>query len=264
MKNAQRSFPFRVLFKWSGMVLVILAFVATGLVLSLLPLTRRLRRKARARTTSFFSVIALAVCGVHVGVHHRERLGRGPHGRLVVANHVSYVDVLVLASLSPMVFITSVEMKHTPLLGLLASWGGSLFVERRRPAGLRKEIDEIARVLREGISVVLFPEGTTSNGERVHPFKRSLFDSAVAAGVSILPLCLRYTAVNGEALVRTNRDSLFYYGGITFFAHVPRFLALRSIDAELFVLKRIAVESGTTRKDLAAMAHDSISKAYVS
>jgi 1-acyl-sn-glycerol-3-phosphate acyltransferase len=235
------------------MVLVVLAFVATGLVVTLLPVNKRLRRDVRARTTSFFSIVALALCGIDVRVHHRERLAPSPLGRLVVANHVSYVDVLVLSSIAPMVFITSVEMKHTPLLGLLASWGGSLFVERRRPAGLKQEIEQIARVLREGASVVLFPEGTTSNGERVHPFKRSLFDAALAAG-----------AINGEPLTRANRDNLFYHGGITFSEHVPRFLGLRSVDVELLVLRRIPVESGTTRKDLAAMAHEAISKAYLS
>jgi 1-acyl-sn-glycerol-3-phosphate acyltransferase len=263
MKNAPLSFPFRAL-KWSGMVLVVLLFVATGLALALLPLSKVQRRAVRTRTTSFFSGVALSICGVRVRVHHRERLAQGRQGRLIVANHVSYVDVLVLSSLSPMVFITSVEMKHTPLLGLLASWGGSLFVERRRPAGLRREIDEIAGALKEGASVMLFPEGTTSNGERVHTFKRSLFDAALAAGVPVLPLCLRYTSINGEAVTRSNRDSLFYYGGVTFSEHIPRFLATRSCDAEVFVLKRIAGEGTAGRKELAGMAHDSISKAYLS
>lgn len=263
MKPSPPTFPLRVPFKWLGLALLLPAFVVTSVLLSLLPLGARLRRAGRARNVSFFSSLALSLFGVRVRVKHRERLGRESGGRLVIANHVSYVDVLVLSSLSPMIFITSVEMKHTPLLGRLATWGGSLFVERRRPAGLRQEIDEIARALQDGFSVVLFPEGTTSNGERVHPFKRSLFNAAVHAGASLLPLCLRYTAVNGTTPTRSSRDSLFYYGGVPFSSHFPRFLSLRSVDAELHVLKRIAVEDGASRKDLAALTHDCISKAYL-
>ena len=264
MKNARLSFPVRVLFKWPGIVLLILAFAATGLLLSLLPQSAKARRGVQARVTSFFSRLALALFGVRVHVKHRERLGSGQTGRLVIANHLSYVDILVLAALSPMIFVTSVEMRHTPLLGRIAAWGGSLFVERRRPAGLKQEIGEIASVLSEGASVALFPEGTTSSGERVHPFKRSLFDAAVAVKADILPVCLRYTAINGEAVTKENRDALFFYGGTPFSAHFPRFLGLRSIDVELTLLKTIKVRPDDSRKELAVLGHECISNTYLS
>jgi 1-acyl-sn-glycerol-3-phosphate acyltransferase len=172
------------------------------------------------------------------------------------------VDVLVLSALLPSVFITSLELKNTPLLGLLAGFGGSLFVDRRRPAGLKQEVEEIARVLKQGFSVVLFPEGTTSNGDRVQPFKRSLFDSAVLAGVDILPVCIRYQSINGQPVSPANRDGLFYYGGIAFTRHFPRFLALTSVVADPVPLKAIRPAEHSSRKELAAAAHELISTAY--
>lgn len=204
----------------------------------------------------------LRLLGVRLHVKHRERFHSPGKGRLIVANHVSYLDILIIASLVPSVFITSVELGGTLLLGTLARLGGSMFVERRKATGLKQEIGLISRTLEDGFTVVLFPEGTTSNGERVHPFKKSLFDAAVDTQTDVLPLCLRYTAVNDEELTSRNRDSVFFYGGTTFLQHVPRLLALRSVDVEVLPLAVLRVHQDSSRKDLAEQAYDAISAAY--
>lgn len=172
------------------------------------------------------------------------------------------MDILIVASLMPSVFITSVELKQTFPLGFFAWLGGCLFVERRSRAGLKREIEEIEAVLAEGTAVVLFPEGTTSNGDTVRPFKNSLFTAAITTGASILPVCIRYRAANGRTVDQTNRDSLYYYGGTTFFQHLPGMLALRTIDVEFVIMKPFAAHQNQSRKDLAARAHQMISAAY--
>jgi 1-acyl-sn-glycerol-3-phosphate acyltransferase len=212
-----------------------------------------------ARNTALFSRLVLWLLGVRVRVKHRERLHEG--ARLIAANHVSYLDILVIAAACPAVFVTSVELGRTPLLGLLARLGGSLFVERRKAWGLKKEIALVARVLGEGLPVVLFAEGTTSNGERVRPFKNSLFEAAIAAGADVLPLCLRYTRINGEAVSPHNRDSVFYYGGASFFRHFPRLLSLRSVDVDLEPQKLLRPGTKASRKGLASKAHEAVSAA---
>jgi 1-acyl-sn-glycerol-3-phosphate acyltransferase len=253
---------FKKTVKLSGSVLIVAAYLLVSGVLTVFPLPSRTRRSVRIRTTSFFSRAALGLFGVRVRSRHPERLQSKAKGLLIIANHVSYVDVLVLSAMVPAVFITSIELKKDGLLGMLARFGGSLFVERRSPAGLKREIGDIAQVLQQGFPVVLFPEGTTSNGERVLPFKNSFFDSAVSAGADILPLCLKYTQVNGVPLSPLLGDSLFYYGGIRFTSHFPRFLSLRSVHAEVTPLKRISAHKGASRKELAAAAHAGISAAY--
>lgn len=253
----------RVLLKWSGILLIVLVYLLVSGLLTVLPLPSRARRSVRIRTTASFSGLALMLFNVKVDTRHRERLSPGARrGRLVISNHVSYIDVLVLSALFPSVFITSVELKNTPLLGVLAVFGGSLFVDRRRPSGLKREVEEITRVLKQGFTVVLFPEGTTSNGDRVQPFKRSLFDAAVSAGVVILPLCIRYRSINEEPVSPENRDSLFYYGGAAFAMHFPRFLALRSVKTEVVPLEAINPQDHASRKEVAAAAQEAISKAY--
>ncbi len=252
----------RVLLKLLGVIPLLILYVLCACAIALLPTSAGLRRAFLIKNTSFASRLMLGILGIRVQVNCRERLHESRRGRLIVVNHVSYIDVLVLASLIPSVFVTSVELGSTLFLGMLARLGGSMFVERRKATGLKREIAMIARVLGEGFPVVLFPEGTTSNGERVRPFKNSFFDAAVAAGTDILPICLHYTRVNGKRITSLNRDSVFYYGGTTFFQHVPRLLSLTSADVDVRPLKLIRVRDNASRKELAAKAHDAIRAAY--
>ena len=244
------------------LLLSLYALVALGIMA--LP-ARRARRLARLTgNSSFFARLGLRMLGIRVHARRLKRKGIR-HRRtnyLIISNHLTYVDILVVASLMPSVFITSVELKQTFPLGFFARLGGCLFVERRSRAGLKREIEEIATVLALGMSVVLFPEGTTSNGDTVRPFKNSLLTSAITTGTSLLPVCIRYRAANGRPVDLTNRDSLYYYGGTTFFQHVPRLLALRSIDVECVILKPIAAHQHLSRKDLATRAHQVISETY--
>ena len=251
------------LFKWAAVPILLVFYLAVSLVLTALPVTGVARLRLRTGNASFFSRLALVLFGVRARAKHRERFDAVRRkGCLVVANHVSYVDVLAISAIMPVVFVTSVELGDTPFLGLLARSAGCLFVERRKASGLKREIDTIVQRLGQGIPVVLFPEATTSNGDRVHPFKRSLFDAAVEARSDILPLCLRYTAINGRPVTHANRDSVFYYGGMTFSRHFPSFLGLRSVDLEISPLHTIGVHADASRKDLAEQAHELISREY--
>jgi 1-acyl-sn-glycerol-3-phosphate acyltransferase len=243
-------------------LLFLYAFVSLGIMT--LPASRPRRLARLTGNSSFFARLGLRALGISVHARCLRRKGirlRRTH-YLIIANHLTYADILVVASIMPSVFITSVELKQTFPLGLFAWLGGCLFVERRSPAGLKREIEEIANVLAQGTSVVLFPEGTTSNGETVRPFKNSLITSALMTGTSLLPVCIRYLAANGRKVDQTNRDSLYYYGGTTFFQHLPRFLALRSIDVECVLLQPIATHQHLSRKDLAAQTHRMISSVY--
>ncbi len=253
MKNLPRGLGIISLFLLYG--------IASGII-RLLPADRKTKRVAAIRTTSGFARIVLVLFGVRVHVKRRERLRKTGEGRLIVSNHLSYIDVLVLSALAPAVFVTSVELKNTALLGTLARVSGSIFVERRKPSGLKREIEDIALALGQGLDVALFPEGTTSNGDRVQPFKNSLFDAAVLTRANIVPVCFHYTRVNDERVTPENRDLVFYYGGVSFLKHLVRFLSLRSIDVEVIILKAIRVNPRQSRKDLAAATHKTISAAY--
>lgn len=254
----------RILLKSIAVAVLLGLYTLAAIIILAVPAGRAGRRTRLAANASLFSRIGLRVLGVRVHARRTRRKGIRPRrrNRLILANHLSYLDILIINALMPSVFITSIELKHTFPLGMFARFGGCLFVERRSPAGLKREIAEIERVLTEGTSVVLFPEGTTSNGDAVRPFKNSLITAAIRSGTDLQPVCLRYRSVNGRPVDGENRDAVYYYGETTFFEHLPRLLALRSIEAECVSLRPLATHQHQSRKELAARAHAMISVAY--
>lgn len=113
--------------------------------------------------------------------------------QLLVANHVSWLDVMVLHALCPQArFVAKSDVKHWPLIGRLVTGAQTFFVDRARPRQTGEVVEAIAAALVDGATVAVFPEGTTGNGHAVLPFRPSLLQAAVAAGVAIRPVALRY------------------------------------------------------------------------
>ena len=254
----------RIVLKSIISLLLLLLYALISLVIMALPASRPRKQARLIGNVSFFSRLGLRVLGIRVSSRRLKRKSRRVHAvnHLILANHLSYTDIFVVASLMPSVFITSVELKRTFPLGMLAWLGGCIFVERRSPAGLKKEISEIEQVLADGTSVALFPEGTTSNGDTVRPFKNSLITAAITTGASLLPICIRYTKVNGCRVGTENRDLVYYYGRTTFFEHLPRLLKLKTIEVDCVALRPISTHQHHSRKDLATRAHAMISATY--
>lgn len=115
---------------------------------------------------------------------------RGPV--LLVANHISWVDILVLMATGPCRFVAKAQVHHWPLVGAMAAGAGTLFIERQSPRDAMRVMHHMAEVLGEGDTVAVFPEGTTSTGETVMPFHANLFQAAVAAKASVQTLALAY------------------------------------------------------------------------
>jgi 1-acyl-sn-glycerol-3-phosphate acyltransferase len=252
----------RTCIKSTAIAALLLLYTLVSLLLVLLPAGRVGRRRLLTGNTSLFARLVLRGLGIRVTRRRAGRHDAPDRSCLIVANHVSYTDILVLASIRPMVFITSVELKRTFPLGMFARLGGSIFVERRNPAGLKREISDIERTLRDGLSVVLFPEGTTFNGDTVHPFKNSLFTAALSTAAPVLPVCICYRRINGRRIDEGNRDAVYYYGGTTFPEHAPRLLALRSVHVDCLMLDPVEAGPDRSRKDVAARCHGVISAAY--
>ncbi|HKQ33539.1 MAG TPA: lysophospholipid acyltransferase family protein [Thermodesulfobacteriota bacterium] len=194
-------------------------------------------------------------------------LGKGirrDKSMLILSNHLSYTDIFVISSIFPVSFIASVdEVKSDLLLGKATELSGGYFVERRSRSGLRAEIEEISEILKLGINVALFPEGTTSNGEQVLPFKTPLLSIAEKAGVEILPLCIKYTGIDGEALNENSRDLICYYGDMKFFDHLFKLVGARSVDAELTLLDKIDPRTASSRKEMAKSVYNMINSSYM-
>jgi 1-acyl-sn-glycerol-3-phosphate acyltransferase len=129
--------------------------------------------------------------------------GRPPTSGLVVANHMSYVDVLTLGSVLPAIFVSKSEVSGWPLVGPLITRGGTVFLERGRARAAAEVNRAVAQTLAEAVPVVIFPEGTTTAGDGVLPFHAALFESAVRQGVAIWPASVSYRFADGENAART-------------------------------------------------------------
>jgi 1-acyl-sn-glycerol-3-phosphate acyltransferase len=171
-------------------------------------------------------------------------------------------DILVLAAKFPSLFITSVDMRETPGLGLLTEMGGCLYVERRNRSNIQNELLEIREALQQGFRVVLYPEGTSTNGERVLPFKKTLMTAAAGTGIPIQPMVVNYRRVNGEPMGHKWRDYVCWYGDQTFMPALLRVLSLKSVEVEIEFLPQILVRSEEHRREIAALVQKAIVEKY--
>lgn len=263
MKRGTREQTIKKLVKKFFFFGIVSSFLISTTVARKILRDRKKKLYACMRLTSFFSKLMKKNFGVTVRIDKSGSCYSKEKTYLVLSNHLSYLDIFLLFSEFPACFIASVdEVKETFLLGRATELSGGFFVERRNRTNLRSEIESIADILRMGLNVVLFPEGTTSNGEQVLPFKVPLLSVAQKAGVEILPVCIRYTKINGEEVGHHNRDLVYYYGDMEFFTHADTLLTVKSIDAELRILDPVDASSSNSRKDLAFELHDIISSAY--
>lgn len=206
---------------------------------------------------------ALAVMGFRVrnsGCLENLESG-GPS--LVVSNHLSWLDILLIASIRPTVFVTSVEIRDSGFLGTICKLAGCHFVERRNRSNIAAEAESMAETLRQGFAVGLFPEGTTSNGAAVLPFKVSLFDAAIAAGVPVQPICLNYLTINGSPVDVESGRRLFWYGDMEFLPHLWELMFVEAVEVEVTALSPLAISQGADRKALATQAWTQISSCYI-
>ncbi len=175
------------------------------------------------------------------------------HPVLFVANHTSYADIAVLASVIPVSFIAKAEVASWPLFGSLARLQRSVFIERRGRAA-RTQRETIRGRFEKGDDLVLFAEGTTSDGMRVLPFKSALFAAARTgdgdAAVAIQPVSIAYTRLDGMPLGRGLKPFVAWYGDMSMASHAFALLGLGRITVEVIFHPEVAYESFATRRAL--------------
>jgi lyso-ornithine lipid O-acyltransferase len=220
------------------------------------------RRKRFVANTGRISRKFLKAFRISLIVKNPERLqAMKDQAYLLVANHTSYTDIIMLSSLENLSFITSVEMGNNYFLGPVTRMGGSLFTDRKRPVSLKREIENFSDAIRQGFKVVLFPEGTSTDGRTVKDFRKSLFQVALSAGCPILPVCIKYKTLDGKAIDDSNRDLVYWYGDMDFAPHFMKLLS-RRIDVEIEILESIVQIEGKTRAELSDAAFAQIHTCY--
>ena len=174
------------------------------------------------------------------------------HPALYVANHSSYFDIMVLGSLLDANFVAKKEVASWPLIGFLARTAGTVFVERRARHS-RTQRDEMKARLSGKESLILFPEGTSSDGRSVLPFKSSLFSVAETAGIAlpVQPISLAYTELDGLPMGRNWRSFFTWYGDMELAGHIWIALGIGRATATVVFHPPVTLERLHSRKALA-------------
>lgn len=170
---------------------------------------------------------------------------------LVVSNHISWLDIPVIFSLKPITFVSATDVKTWPIIGMLAKISGAIFVDRSRKSSLVNVIQAMNHHFKnEKESICIFPEGITSNGYQVLPFKSNLFQSAFESNKLLLPLSIKYKENN----VLTNRTS--FHGSTTLFQSFKR--VAKSNMIEVVVDIGHPIKPNQSRKDLSLKVQEVI------
>lgn len=161
-----------------------------------------------------------------VGGRLRVR-GAPPRNGLVVSNHLSYVDIAALGSACPCAFVSKAEVRAWPFIGWAAAMAGTVFVRRAHRSEVTGQVEDIKHAIARGVPIVLFPEGTSTDGSQVLPFRSALLQAALETGCDVTPAALCYQADPPGDTV----NDICWWGGVGFVPHLWRFLALRSFEA---------------------------------
>lgn len=201
----------------------------------------------------FYHRICLRILGMRV---ERHGAGNGRHPTLFVVNHCSYLDIAVLGSLIGGSFVAKAEVAGWPLFGWLAKLQRTVFVDRQRRAGVSGQRDEIANRLEAGDDLILFPEGTSSDGNRILPFKTALFAVAErrVAGrpLVVQPVTIAYVRLDGIPLGHGLRPFYAWYGDMDLGGHLWKAAGLGDCTVAVEFHPPVTIDDFGSRKALAA------------
>lgn len=204
----------------------------------------------RNRRVRSWSRQLMRICGVHI----EELAGNAPvlACSMVVANHVSWLDIFVINAVHPCRFVAKAEIRAWPVLGWLAALAGTIFISRGSKRDLRKIFQGLVDKLQAGERIGVFPEGTTAAQGSLLPFHANLFEAAIDAKVPVQPFAVSY--VDAAGLPHASAD---FIGDMTFAQSMVQILCGPPITARLACLAPIAAD-GAHRRELAAQAQAAV------
>ena len=161
--------------------------------------------------------------GLRIRIH-----GDIPRGGLIVSNHVSYLDIVALSAAVACAFVSKKEVARWPIFGLYARLGATVFVDRERRSAVAEVAGEMRDRLDAGVPLTLFPEGTSTGGSDVLPFRSSLFEPVVELGCPVTACALRYSLAGGSVA-----DEVAYWGDMTLAPHLLHLLGKTGVTLDI-------------------------------
>lgn len=243
--------------------------IVTGLVaitLTLLPLqllALRFGWRLRKTIPQWWHRGFLGLAGIRVHIHGVP--AHTPHGLLLAANHVSWLDISILGSITPLSFIAKDEVRDWGVFGKLAQWQETMFIARQHRTKTRQQVAAIGQRLDAGETLVLFPEGTTSDGNFIYRFKSSLFGALGLTGAQadgthcVQPVAIVYSRLHGQPMGRYDRPLVAWPGDVELLPHALGVLSKGVVDVDVCFGAPIQANAQIDRKKLTAQVQATVS-----
>ena len=236
------------------------ALTTASLVLPAELLLRTVAGRDKAHLPVLFHRGLARSLGIRIACHGRPARRQGV---LFVSNHISWADIPVLGARIPAAFVAKSDVAGWGMVGWLATLARTVYVERERPASTGEQRDAISERLRCGDSVILFPEGTNSDGTHVLPFKTALFAvTSDLPDVLVQPVTIAYTSVNGMPVTRERLPDLAWIGDTELMPHAMAFMKLGRVRAEILFHPAVRAADFAGRKALARHCETVIGDGY--
>jgi 1-acyl-sn-glycerol-3-phosphate acyltransferase len=203
----------------------------------------------------YYHRLVCRVLGIRVEVKGDAPL-QGP--LLIVSNHVSWLDIVVLSTVAPVSFVAKKEVRSWPFFGSLARLQRTVFIDRDRRHATGNSRDDMRSRLREGDILVLFPEGTSSDGRRVLPFKSAFFGAAEIDGVLVQPVSIAYRGHRNLPMNRRLMPFYAWYGDMDLAPHLLEALSMGPVEVALICHPPLSLSGELSRKALARHAEEEV------
>ena len=215
-----------------------------------------LNRDQKDRRIQQWSKKLLKIFHIQLRVIGAEKLLSKPH--LLASNHVSWLDIHVINAFKPVRFVAKSEVRGWPVFGWMAEQLGTVFIRRDSARHARQVVDQMAQVLKIE-SVCIFPEGTSTSGESVLPFKPNLFESAILAHAPVFPIAIAYRS----RLTGLRSDAPAFIGDIGLLESMSNVINNRDIEVYLCLIEPYLTHKAenSDRKELALYCQEAITKA---
>lgn len=168
-----------------------------------------------------------------LGIRVKARGSPPPRGALVVANHQGYADIVTIGGLFPCTFAARHDMRRWPLFGSLAASGATIFINRDNVRAGYRGVAQATAALGVGATLIAFPEGTSTDGSGLLPFRTGIFQAAVGAQAPVVPAAIRYREIDGVPIDASNRHLVGWFREESFLGHLLRLASHHRVDAEV-------------------------------
>ena len=223
------------------LVIHLLSAISQCAVFPILP------RKWRKKMVQQWCIGLLRILKVKVIIHGDSSSLLGSQPYLLVANHISWLDIHIINSIRPVIFVAKADVSKWPIFGYLASMLGTIFIQREKLSDIKRVIHLMKEKLTHQEVVAIFPEGTSTDGKTVLPFKSNLFEPAHQAHVDVLPIAIQYQEKGQYS------DRAAFIGDMELIDSIKNILNTNDLEAHIYLSEKLSAH--LTRQELASQAH---------